>query len=124
MAKLKFYPGKLKQLDQAVLRSLEQTGEEIKTRVINSAKMPFDTGSLQNEQTFVDDSNLKNGRVSLVTSAPQARRLYFHPEYDFQTINNAKAGAEWYNDFLPKGSRVKEVQQIFSAFLKRNQGGG
>ncbi|MFV0382325.1 MAG: hypothetical protein ACK5KR_08950 [Breznakia sp.] len=123
MGKIKFYTGALKKLDRNVVVSLEQTGEEVMTRVRNSGTMPFDTGAMQNEQTFVDDSQSSKGLVSIVTTSPQARRLYFHPEYDFQKINNANAGAEWFDDYAKGGRKVNDVQKIFSQFLKRNVGG-
>lgn len=117
--KLKFYPGSIKRLDKEVVQSLELTAEELQTRVINSARMPFDTGTMQNEQMYVDGSMASQGQVSLVVNAPQARRLYFHPEYDFQTIKNSKAGGLWFEDFLPGGSRSKEIAQVYSKILKR-----
>jgi hypothetical protein len=118
-AKLTFYPGKIKNLDKRVVENLELTAEELHTRIINSEKMPFDTGMMQNEQTFIDNSKSSQGLVSLVVDAPQARRLYFHPEYDFQTIKNSKAGGAWFADFLPGGSRSNEIAQIYSNLAKR-----
>lgn len=117
--KLKFYPGSIKRLDKRVIQNLELTAEELQTRVINSEKMPFDTGTMQNEQMYVDGSKSSQGKISLVVSAPQARRLYFHPEYDFQTIKNSKAGGLWFVDFLPGGSRSKEIAQVYSKLSKR-----
>ena len=84
--------------------------------------MPFDTGNMQNAQTYVDTTDLPNGNVSIVTGSPQARRLYYHPEYDFQTVNNANAGGRWfdswvdgpYKDFCPK---------TFAAFMAKLGGG-
>ena len=76
--------------------------------MISSQVMPFDTGDMQNNQTFVDYSP-ENATARLVTGSPQARRLYYHPEYNFQTVNNPSAGGRWldpwiegrYKDFVP-----------------------
>ena len=59
--------------------------------------MPFDTGNLQNESTFIDTS--QSDKVSIVSSTPYARRLYFHPEYNFKRGNNANAGGKWFESF-------------------------
>ncbi len=111
----------LRALDSAQIAALELTAEALHTEVVNAGVMPFDTGSMQNAQTFVDTSDSASGHVSLVTAAPQARRLYYHPEYNFQTVNNASAGGLWldswisgqYSDFCPKA---------FAAFLKAVSG--
>ena len=111
----------LSALDSAQIGALELTAEALHTEVVNAGVMPFDTGSMQNAQTFVDTSDSASGHVSLVTAAPQARRLYYHPEYNFQTVNNASAGGLWldswisgqYSDFCPKA---------FAAFLKAVSG--
>ena len=46
--------------------------------------MPYKTGALQNESTFVDYESAKEGHIRLVSSTPYARRLYFNPQYDFR----------------------------------------
>ncbi|MDH6367555.1 MULTISPECIES: hypothetical protein [unclassified Breznakia] len=117
--KLKLFPSKLKQLDLDGQKALAMTGEELNTRVRNAQVMPFDTGSMQNEQTFVDDAKKANGQVTIITTSPQARRLYFHPEYDFQTINNPNAKGNWYEDWLPGGTKQKDAAKLFGQFYKR-----
>ena len=86
---------KIKQLDRATITALEETIEALKTEVINAQVMPFDTGNMQNNSTFTDIRKSKQGRVSLITSTPYARRLYYHPEYNFQTKENAQAQGNW-----------------------------
>ena len=70
--------GVLNMLDRAQIEALELTGQATLTELRDRQVMPFDTGNLQNDSTSVDTS--KSGTVSIVTTAPQARRLYFHPE--------------------------------------------
>ena len=67
---------RIKQLTQAAVTALEQTGEALHTEVVQAQVFPFDTGNLQNESTFVDYSKSKNGKVTLVSNTPYARRLY------------------------------------------------
>lgn len=69
----------VKQLDRAKQQALEQTGDALLKQVKNTQVMPFDTGNLQNENTFEDCAQSWNGTVKIVSSTPYARRLYFIP---------------------------------------------
>ena len=91
---------KIRELTDAQVEALEQTAEALHTEVIQAEIMPRDTGNLQNESTFVDYSYAKRGKVSIVSSTPYARRLYFHPEYNFQTFENAFASGKWYEPWI------------------------
>ena len=84
--------------------------------------MPFDTGTLQNDSTFVDDSGKNDGTVSIVSNTPYARRLYYHPEYNFNHQYNANASAEWFKDYQNGGSKKEFAEQAFKSFFKRNMG--
>lgn len=88
----------LNMLDGAQFQALAQTADATLTELRDRQVMPFDTGNMQNDSTYVDDS--QNDTVSIVTTAPQARRLYFHPEYNFKRGNNANAGGKWFESFL------------------------
>ena len=88
----------LNMLDNAQFEALGQTADATLTELRDRQVMPFDTGNLQNDSTFVDDS--QKTTVSIVTTAPQARRLYFHPEYNYKRGNNASAGGKWFDSFL------------------------
>ena len=70
---------RIRQLTGAAVRALELTAEVLHTEVVQAQVMPFDTGNLQNESTFVDYSQSAGGKVSLVSSTPYARRLYYQP---------------------------------------------
>ena len=84
--------------------------------------MPVDTGNMQNAQTYVDTTDLPNGNVSIVCGSPQARRLYYHPEYDFQTVNNANAGGRWFDPWID-GGRRDFCQKTFARLLAQLGGG-
>ena len=71
---------KIRKLTEMLVEALEQTAEALHTEVIQAQVFPRDTGNLQNESTFVDTSESKQGKVSLVSTTPYARKLYFHPE--------------------------------------------
>ena len=88
----------LNMLDNAQFEALAQTADATLTELRDRQVMPFDTGNLQNDSTFVDDT--QKTTVSIVSSTPYARRLYFHPEYNFKRGNNSNAGGKWFESFL------------------------
>ena len=88
----------LNMLDNAQFEALAQTADATLTELRDRQVMPFDTGNLQNDSTFVDDS--QKDKVSIVSSTPYARRLYFHPEYNYRRGNNSNAGGKWFDSFL------------------------
>ena len=103
----------LNMLDGAQFAALAQTGDATLTELRDRGVMPFDTGNLQNDSTFVDDS--QKDKVSIVSSTPYARRLYFHPEYNFRRGNNASAGGKWFDSFLNDDF----IRDAYSKLLKR-----
>lgn len=88
----------LNALDNAQFEALAMTADATLTELRDRQAMPFDTGNLQNDSTFIDDS--QRDKVSIVSSTPYARRLYFHPEYNYRRGNNASAGGKWFESFL------------------------
>ena len=103
----------LNMLDGAQFEALAQTGDATLTELRDRGVMPFDTGNLQNDSTFVDDS--EKGKVSIVSSTPYARRLYFHPEYNFRRGNNSRAGGKWFDSFLQDNF----ISNAYAKLLKR-----
>lgn len=112
----------LSTISKAQRQALEMTGQQVLNDLRNAQTMPFDTGNMQNDQTFVDDSKSSEGQVSIVTDVPQARRLYFHPEYNFQKGKNPNAGAGWFDPYID-GEKTSKVKQWFKQLVKRNGGG-
>ncbi len=113
---------KIRQLTQAQVTALEKTAEALHTDVIQAQVMPFDTGNTQNESTFVDYRNSSKGSVTLSTSNPYARRLYYHPEYDFSIDENPNARGEWYEDWLEGGKKQDFAKNKFKQFYKKESG--
>ena len=103
----------LNMLDGAQYEALAQTGDATLTELRDRQVMPFDAGNLQDDSTFVDDS--EKGRVSIVSSTPYARRLYFHPEYNFRRGNNSRAGGKWFDSFLQDNF----ISNAYAKLLKR-----
>lgn len=121
-SKIKLNIPVVKQLDKAKQQALEQTGDALLTQVKNTQVMPFDTGNLQNENTFVDYAQSRNGTVKIVSSTPYARRLYFHPEYNFSREENIAAGGKWFSPWLEGGTRQNFCSQTFTKIYRRNTG--
>ena len=113
---------KLAELSAAAVVSLEQTAEALHTEVVQAQVVPRDTGNLQNEAFFVDCSQCKDGTATLGHTTPYARRLYFHPEYDFQTHENPNAKGKWFEDWLPGGEKEDFCAKAFAKLYRRNAG--
>ena len=106
----------LNALDNAQYEALAMTADATLTELRDRQTMPFDTGNLQNDSTFVDDS--QRDKVSIVSSTPYARRLYFHPEYNYRRGNNTSAGGKWFESFL----NDTFIQNAYAKLLKQRGG--
>lgn len=118
---IKLNEAKLNELTKQQYISLAQTADAVLTDIRDEQLMPFDNGNLQNDSTSVDDSQRVQGRVSVVSTTPYARRLYFHPEYDFRRNNNARAGGKWFEPYI-SGSKKEFIVNAFKTLFKRNGG--
>ena len=123
----------LKRLTAAAQVSLAQTAEAIHTNVVQSQVMPRDTGTLQNESTFVYTQDIANGKVELISSTPYVRRLYYHPEYNSHQSpwvddkgkrheGNANAKGRWLDDYLKDGKKRNFAPDTFAKLYKKNAG--
>ncbi len=119
---IKINTQRLRELSQAQVTALEKTAEALHTEVVQAQVMPFDTGNLQNDNTFVDYTYRKIGRARIVSTIRYARRLYFHPEYHFQTYENPFAGGEWFNPWLSGGLYQDFAQTAFKKLYRRESG--
>lgn len=120
-SKVKLNMPQIKRLDKATIKALEMTLSSLHTEVINAQVMPFDTGNMQNNSTFEDFSKSSKGKVSLVTSTPYARRMYYHPEYNFKKTENPNAQGNWYEPWI-SGENKYFCEKAFSRFYKKEAG--
>lgn len=121
-SKLTLFKSKIKRLDKAQVVALEKTAEALHTEVVQAQVVPRETGALQNENFFVDNTHSSKGTVSLVHSTPYARRLYFHPEYNFNKDENPNAKGKWFEDWMPGGSKADHVNKIFVKNYEKEAG--
>lgn len=113
---------RINQLTRAAVIALEQTAEALHTEVIQAEIVPRDMGYLQNEKMFVDYSDSKNGRAVIVHEGPYARRLYFHPEYNFQTHENAFASGRWFEPWERGGISADFAPKAYKKLYKKAGG--
>lgn len=113
----KINSSKLNQINSEAVRCLIKTGDALKSDLIQSQTMPFKTGNLQNRSTFLDTSEATKGTVKIVSDTPYARRLYFHPEYNFSKDANPNAGGMWFEPYID-GNKKDFVKKTFETFMK------
>lgn len=130
-SKVTLYPGKIKALERAATQALSMTADAILTEVKDSQVVPFMQGTLQ-ESGFVDYSRESQGEVEIVFQTPYARRLYYHPEYNFhqapwtaviqgteRTVGGNKfAGGKWFAPWID-GRYKNHCKQRYEYFLKQ-----
>lgn len=119
---VKLNMGKISKLTKASIQALEQTAEAVHTDLVQSQTMPFGEGTMQNTQTFVDYSDSSKGVASIVSSTPYARRLYFHPEYNFNKEENPDAGGKWAEPYMEGGEKQDFAPKAFKQFYKQSGG--
>lgn len=109
-------------LERAAATAAEKAVDALQTEVVSAEVMPFDNGDMQNTQTFTEVRQEEGAAVAqLVTGAPQARRLYYHPEYNFQKVNNKNARGEWLEPWID-GDRKDFLETVFRQSYREEAG--
>lgn len=111
--------GAVRQVEQAVATALEQTAQAALEDVEKEQVMPKDTGTLSEASTFLYDAESRTGVVAIVSDTPYARRLYYHPEYNFQTSKNKNAGGKWFQPWID-GDKKEFAAKAFAEKLRQN----
>lgn len=116
--RFKYNHANLKKLTDAQRKAIEATGEKMIADKIRSQEIPFLEGTLQNISTRVDKPKIDKGFLSIVHEVPYAKRLYYHPEYNFTKLYNINAKGEWWEDFLT-GDKKEKPRDYYAVFIKR-----
>ena len=103
---------KISSLIESSKQALEQTGDSLLTDIRNSAVVPFDTGELE-RSSFVDTTGINWGHIRIMFDTPYARRLYWHPEYDFR---NGRKG-KWMESYI-NGEKQEFMKNAYSKHWK------
>lgn len=114
---IKLNNANIETLVQAQKQALEMTAEAVKSDIITSAVVPKDTGELE-RSGFVDITQLNNLIASIVFDTPYARRMYFHPEYNFRTDKNVNARGLWMQSYID-GDKKDFVKETYAKFFKQ-----
>lgn len=117
-ASLKLNPKAIKQLEEAMIKALPLTMEAMKTEINNMQVVPKETGNL--EESVKTGAEENKGYISYNT--PYARRLYYHPEYNFRKDKNPNAQGRWMDSFI-HGSKKEWLSKTYGKILKQLSGG-
>lgn len=113
--KIKIDKGACRAIDAKIREAVFLTAEALHTEVIQAQVIPFDTGNLQNESTYVTK---ESDGATLRSVTPYAARLYFHPEYNFQKVNNRNAQGRWLEPWI-SGKNKDFCKETFASLIKR-----
>lgn len=116
-AKVKLDKSKMAELEKIQRQALEMTATAVLTDIVASAVVPKDLGELE-RSGFVDTSEILQGVVSIVFSTPYARRLYWHPEYNFRQDKNPNARGKWMEPYHTAGQKREWVIETYRKFLQ------
>ncbi|WP_024613652.1 hypothetical protein [Clostridium sp. Ade.TY] len=113
---IKLDRAKINTLINAKNKALEETTENILSDIKTSAVVPKDSGELE-RSGFVDLSRIDSGVTSIIFDTPYARRLYWHPEYNFRQDKNVNAQGKWMQSYVD-GDNKEFVTDTYKHFLK------
>lgn len=114
---VKLDTAKIKGLEKASKQAFKQTCEAILSDIRTSAVVPHEHGTLE-DSGFVDTSQIENMVASIIYDTPYARRLYWHPEYNFRRDKNANAGGKWMQPYID-GDKKDFITETYMKFLKQ-----
>lgn len=112
---------KLNNITKAHMKSLEMTGDELLGNIKTSQVVPKNDGPLE-DSGFVDTTGINWGYTRIIFDTPYARRLYWHPEYDFRKDKNPNAQGKWMDSYI-NGDKDDFIKNAYSRFLKMNSKG-
>ena len=116
-ADIKLNNANINRLIEAHKKALEITTEVVLSDIKTSAVVPKDTGELE-RSSFIDLSEVNNMITRIVFDTPYARRLYWHPEYNFRKDKNPNAQGKWMEAYLT-GERKNFIKDTYSKFFKQ-----
>ena len=118
--KVALYPNKIRKLQEIAQKAFELTVEAVLSDIRMSQTVPKNTGEL--ERSGFVDIDVKKKVAKIIFDEPYARRLYWHPEYDFRQDKNQYAGGLWMQTYID-GEKRHFVKETYGKFLKQLGGG-
>lgn len=113
---IKLDNAKIKGLEKASKQAFEMTVEAVLSDIKTSAIVPKESSMLE-DSGFVDTSQIENMVASIIFDTPYARRLYWHPEYNFRTDKNINAQGKWMQAYID-GDKKNFITETYMKFLK------
>lgn len=107
----------IKEINEKLATALIKTAEAVKTDLIQSQTMPFDTGTMQNDSTYVEDKKAIKGCTTIIVDTPYARKVYFDPEITIHTDKNPNAKQYYFDDYIT-GNKKDLPIKYFQKFMK------
>ena len=107
---------KINRLITAHKKALEITAETVLSDIRTSQVVPKDTSTLE-DSGFVDLSDIENAVARIVYDTPYARRLYWHPEYNFRKDKNPNAQGKWMESYL-SGEKQEFIKETYTKFFR------
>ena len=118
--KVALYPNKIRKLQEIAQKAFELTVEAVLSDIRMSQTVPKNTGEL--ERSGFVEIDVKKMVAKIIFGEPYARRLYWHPEYDFRQDKNQYAGGLWMQTYID-GEKRHFVKETYGKFLKQLGGG-
>lgn len=104
----------------AAMAAAYETAAALRTEIVAAQVTPRDQGRLEDSGGAIEQNEEGNEihTTLCIGDTPYARRLYFHPEYNFQTVNNPNAQGRWADHWLEGGSEESFVPDTFRARME------
>lgn len=111
---IKLNQSKINKLVEANKQAFKLTVEDVLKDIKDSQVVPKDTGNLESTGSieFVSEAV-----ASIVFDTPYAKRLYWHPEYNFKTDKNSSAQGRWMDMYI-SGTKRDFVKERYFVYLK------
>lgn len=119
-AKVELFQDKINKLQEASQKAFEMTVEAVLTDIKVSQVVPKDTSML--EDSGFTEINIEAMIGTIIFDTPYARKLYWHPEYDFRADKNPNAQGLWMQTYFD-GPKKDFIKNTYVVFLKQLSGG-
>lgn len=103
-------------MSKAQKQAAVMTMEALKRDIEKAEIVPRDIGTLE-ESVTANTGFINKGTVKLEYNTPYARRLYYHPEYNFQTEENANAQGKWLDTYID-GDKKDYAKDTYKKIFK------
>lgn len=113
---IKLDNAKINGLEKSSKQAFEMTVEAVLSDIKTSGIVPKETSILE-DSGFVDTSQIENMIASIIFDTPYARRLYWHPEYNFRTDKNINAQGKWMQAYID-GEKKNFIKETYMKKLK------